>query len=181
MKEEVVMADFGTFLNEYIAKVKEIVTKPEDFFNKMPVSGGFNEPLMFILPAAVVYGIGGMLFSFSLKSLIWGVIGVYLGVLIASAIIHIVAILFKGTGSFEATFRVGAYSSVVYLVSWIPVLGGILALYGIVLWFFGVRKVHSLSTEKTIIVLIIPIAVIIVIGFSLVAMFGLAFLTMGRG
>lgn len=172
--------DFKTFLSDYIAKVKEIVMTPQAFFDKMPTKGGFNEPLMFILPAAVVYGLGMILTGHGFASLIFGIIITYVGVFIGSVIIHIVAVILKGIGTYEATFRVGAYSSVIYLVYWFPILGGLLALYGLVLWFFGIRKVHSFSSEKTIVVLIIPIAILFVLGASLVAMFGLAFLGMGR-
>src|SRR5215217_1765159 len=50
---------------------------------------------------------------------------------------------------YEATFRVAAYSSVVYLVSWIPVLGWIVgAIYGIYLGVVGIRAVHGTTTGR---------------------------------
>ena len=41
---------------------------------------------------------------------------------------------------YEGTFRVGAYSSVTSLVSWIPIIGWIASLYGIYLAIMGIGR-----------------------------------------
>ena len=61
---------------------------------------------------------------------------------------------------FEGTFRVGAYSSVTSLVSWIPVIGSIASLYGIYLAIVGIREVHNTTTGKAALVVLIPAVVL---------------------
>jgi hypothetical protein len=79
---------------------------------------------------------------------------------------------------FEATFRVGAYAAVTSLVSWIPFIGGILALYGIYLGIVGIREMHNTTTGKAALVVLIPVAIIFLLVLALIALVG-AFLFFG--
>ena len=62
-----------------------------------------------------------------------------------------------------ATFRVAAYTSVTSLVSWIPFVGGLLALYGIYLGVVGIREMHDTTTRKALVVVVLPVIVIVVL------------------
>jgi len=81
---------------------------------------------------------------------------------------------------YEATFRIAAYSSVVYLVSWMPVLGWIVgAIYGIYLGVVGIRAVHGTTTGRAALVVLVPIVVIgglalLIFGVALLAIFAAA-------
>ena len=74
---------------------------------------------------------------------------------------------------FAGTFRVGAYSSVTSLVSWIPVIGWTASLYGIYLTIVGVREVHS-TTGNAAIVVLIPALIVLFLLFVLVVLVGAA-------
>jgi hypothetical protein len=73
---------------------------------------------------------------------------------------------------------VGAYAAVTSLVSWIPVIGGILALYGIYLGIVGIREMHNTTTGKAALVVLIPVAIIFLLVLALIALVG-AFLFFG--
>ncbi|MGI8650186.1 MAG: YIP1 family protein, partial [Rubrobacter sp.] len=87
-----------------------------------------------------------------------------IGLFIGAGVYHLLVILLiKPNAGFEGSFRVVAYASVVQLVSWIPILGGLLALYSVVLAIFGMREVHGSSTGRAAAVVLIPTAVLLLI------------------
>ena len=77
-------------------------------------------------------------------------------------------------GAFGGTLRVGAYSSVTSLVSWIPVIGWIASLYGIYLAIMGIREIHNTSTGKAAIVVLIPAVVVFLLVMLIIAAIGAA-------
>jgi hypothetical protein len=132
----------------------------------MPKTGGYADPLKFVLicliPNAVFMGLlyGGIL-SMVLGPV--GAIGLILGpliimvtgviaVFIISILVHIGVIIFAGQnkGDFEATFRIVSYVEAIAVVSWIPFIGSLLALYGIYLAIVGIMKVHKTSAIRAI-------------------------------
>jgi hypothetical protein len=140
--------------------------------------------LICALVSAILGGIIGFLFSIGatdqgvigafawfIFAIIRGIISVAIGLFILAGIWHLLVMLFvrPNNAGYEATFRVAAYSTVVYLVSWIPVIGWILSLYGIYLGIVGIREVHGTTTGKAALVVLIPI---VVIGGLLLLIFG---------
>ncbi len=106
-------------------------------------------------------GIGGALVGF-----VWGIIRnlivVTIALFVGAGILHLLVILFlrPNHAGYETTFRVGAYAYVVYLVSWIPILGWLLSLYAIFLAVVGIREVHNTTTGKAALIVLIPVAVV---------------------
>ncbi len=167
----------------FIATVQAVVLRPVDFFRGILRQGDLINPLIFAIicyeVAAILggllrlagigatnQGVGGFLASIILAP-IFAVIGLFIG----AGILHLLVRLIVGSrnSGFEATFRVVAYSAVTSLVSWIPFIGGLLSLYGIYLGIVGIREVHSTTTGKAALVVLIPVAVILVLVLILVA------------
>jgi hypothetical protein len=48
-------------------------------------------------------------------------------------------------------------------VSWIPIIGGLLSLYGIYLAVVGIREMHGTTTGKAVLVVLIPMIVVLVL------------------
>jgi len=65
-----------------------------------------------------------------------------------------------------------AYSAVTNLVSWIPLIGGTLSLYGIYLGIVGMREMHNTTAGKAALVVLVPAAVIILLVLALIALMG---------
>jgi hypothetical protein len=59
-------------------------------------------------------------------------------------------------------------------VSWVPVVGGLVALYGIYLAIVGIREVHQTTTGKAALVVLIPAAVMAVVVLLIALVVGIA-------
>ncbi|HEY9868327.1 MAG TPA: YIP1 family protein [Candidatus Obscuribacterales bacterium] len=143
------------FIARYWAQAKAILLSPRVFFDSMPTEGGLKDPLVFLSVAA---GVNSLLTGIiSLNPMICllvfpaTLIGCFLAALAANAL----AGAMGGKGTFEATFRVYAYSEAPMLFGWIPVIGFFGVFYVWVLNYFGLRKVHDISEGKTVLVVIL--------------------------
>lgn len=159
------------FIDEFIETWKKVITTPGDFFRDMPTSGGYEEPLKFAVINYVIYGIGITLISlgvafFAIVGMpILGIIGLFIGGLILLICFKIVG----GSGSYEGTVRILSYTSAVYAVSWIPIIGWIVGLYVIYLAIVGGTFVHNLTMMRSAIAVFIPIILVAIIGILVAA------------
>ena len=176
----------------FVATVQAVVLRPVDFFRGILRQGDFINPLIFAIicyEAAAI--LGGLLrlvgigatnqgFGGFIASIILAPIFAAIGLFIGAGILHLLVMLIVGSrnSGFEATFRVGAYAAVTSLVSWIPFIGGILALYGIYLAIVGIREMHNTTTGKAALGVLIPVAIIFLLVLALIALVG-AFLFFG--
>ncbi len=169
----------------FISTVQGVALRPVTFFRGILRQGDFINPLIFAIICFEVFtilsgllslagigqqqGFGGFIISLILAPIIAAVV-----LFIGAGIWHLLVMLFvKPTNAgYEATFRVAAYSTVVYLVSWIPILGWLLSLYGIYLGIVGVREVHGTTTGRAALVVLLPIAVIGFLVFVLLIVIG---------
>jgi hypothetical protein len=69
------------------------------------------------------------------------------------------------------------YISVTSLVNWIPILGGLLALYGLYLAVMGIREMHATTTGRAALVVLLPIGLILLLVLILVVVAGVAILS----
>jgi hypothetical protein len=157
----------------FIATVQTVVLRPVDFFRSILRRGDLINPLIFAIICYEVSAIlGGLLrlvgiganqgFGSFIASIILAPIFAAIGLFIGAGILHLLVMLIVGSrnSGFEATFRVGAYAAVTSLVSWIPLIGWILSLYGIYLGIVGIREMHNTTTGKAALVVLIPAAVV---------------------
>lgn len=178
-------------VGSFIATVRGVVLSPVQFFRGIRTSGDFVGPMVFALICSVISGILGAFISL-ISNLIFGngagaAVGGFfstlfltpiftlIGLFIGAGIYHLlVMLLVRPNAGFEGSFRVVAYSSVVQLVSWVPIIGGLLSLYIIVLDIFGMREVHGTTTGRAVAVILIPVAVLFVIVLAFAALLGAA-------
>ncbi len=166
----------------FIATVQAAVLRPVDFFRGILRQGDLINPLIFAIICYEVSAIlGGLLrlvgigatnqgFGGFLAGIILAPIVAVIGLFIGAGILHLLVMLIVGSrnSGFEATLRVVAYSAVTSLVSWIPIIGGLLSLYGIYLGIVGVREIHNTTTGKAALVVLIPAAVVLLLVFFVV-------------
>ncbi|HWP56554.1 MAG TPA: YIP1 family protein [Candidatus Acidoferrales bacterium] len=134
---------------------KRIVREPQKFYQEMPVSGGFESPLLYLGICLAVFLVFRILVAETLVSAGVSVFLIVLAYVLGPGILMLVAqSLFHGSGDYEATFRVCAYAGSCLLLAWIPRLGAIAYIYGFYLIFVGMEKVHRLQrTEAALSVL----------------------------
>lgn len=188
-------------VGSFVRTVVAVVTQPVPFFRGIARQGNFVNPLVFALICALISallsGILGLIFAPLFASPgdtgeafaggIGGLIGALIlspiltaiGLVIAAGIFHLLVLIFVRPSNmgFEATFRVASYAQVTQLVSWIPVIGSIIAaVWAIVLYIFGIREVHGTTTGTAALVVLIPVAVflilLVVLGGALLVLFG---------
>ena len=184
-------------VQSFISTARAVALDPANFFRGIRRRGDFINPLAFALICAVINGVLTGIIGFligltgdggagaAFGSLVSGVIGVpiatVIGLFIGAAIFHLLVMLIirPNHEGYEATFRVGAYASVTQLVSWIsiiPILGILVSLvvglYSIFLGVVGIREMHSTTTGKAALVVLIPVAVGVFVALVLVAIIG---------
>ena len=183
-------------LSSFIVVVTEVVLHPSRFFTRLPRRESFLNPLLFALLCLGVSNILGGLAELAGMAGFGSVplgIGIYqsfealivstmaimvagaISLFIAAGILHELVCRMVGVpnSGYAATFRVVSYATIIGLVSWIPVVGALLALvYGVFLFIVGIREVHDTTTEKAEqVALVFPIAM-----FLMVALVCLLFL-----
>jgi hypothetical protein len=179
--------DYSDPVQSFINAVRNVVTAPVGFFRGIRREGDFINPLIFAIisyeVSAILSGIVALAFGSRgvggfLVAIIAAPIGVVIGLFIGAGILHLLVMLLVGSrnAGFEGTFRVSAYSSVTSLVSWIPFIGWIASLYGIYIAIMGIREVHSTTTGRAALVVLIPVIVIaillvLILGAALLAIF----------
>jgi hypothetical protein len=148
--------------------VRWVVLRPVEFFAGLPRGGNLLNPLLFALICTeisavlgwllVLVGVGsgpggnpnpqnlGLPSIFTpgspvvsvILALIGGAIGIFLAAIIQQLLVRL--IVGARNSGYAATFRVASYTQVTSLVNWIPILGSLLALYGIYLSIVGIRE-----------------------------------------
>jgi hypothetical protein len=88
-----------------------------------------------------------------------------IGIVVAAGIQQLLVRLVVGArnSGFGATFRVASYTQVTGLVNWIPIVGPLLALYGIYLSIVGIREMHQTTTGKAALVILLPFGVVLLV------------------
>lgn len=172
--------DLSDPLQSFLATARAVLLQPVDFFRGVAVRDGLINPIAF---AAICTTIGAFLAAIlSVLAAIVGIgqqgVGGAIGGLFAAVIITPILTpigLFIGAGisylfvmifvrpanaGFWSTFRVVSYVSATSLISWVPIVGGIVALvWGLVLTIFGIRETHSTTTGRAALVVLVPAAI----------------------
>lgn len=187
-------------VGSFISTARNVLLNPVGFFSSIRRQGDFINPAVFALICALISALLGGIINVILspvfagpgqsagESLAGGLVGLIvgliltpiytaIGLLIGSGIYHLLVLLFvrPGHAGFEATFRVVCYVAAVQLISWIPIIGWIVApIYGIVLSIFGIREVHNTTTGKAAAIVLIPVVVLLLLVLLLGALIGAA-------
>ncbi len=170
------LANLG-FFQGLVQSVRQSLFSPMDFFSRLPVRGGFLNPLLYALILQTVGTMAGLVIGMAFnnpflpKSSLSGVFLVVAGIMIPflvpirvylwSGLLHAALYLLGGANEdFEATFRAVTYTSAVELLNAIPVAGGFIALgWGVFLLIVAVREIHRISTARAAAAVFLPLIV----------------------
>src|ERR671916_1893118 len=189
-------------VNSFLDVVRRVVLQPVRFFAGLPRSGVLLSPLLFALICIVISAIlsavlvlagvqespgfnpnpqnalpsvftPGSAWASILLSPIGGTIGLFVVAAIQQLLVRLV--VGANNSGFGATFRVASYTQVTSLVNWIPIVGPLLALYGLYLSIVGIREMHNTTTGKAALVILIPFVVVLILALVIFAAVGIAF------
>jgi hypothetical protein len=138
---------------------RKIVAEPQNFYRELPLSGGFENPLIFLIICALVYFVVRIIVA-SLPEALNGFFLLTLSYIFGPGILMLACqFLFQGEGDYEATLRACAYSGACLVFAWIPVLGIFVFLYQLYLIFLGVERAHKLDTTRAAIATLVAVLV----------------------
>lgn len=152
-----------THLKSIIDTAMDVITKPAQFFDSMPRSGGFLPPLLFLVVVAIVssilqWAIGIFRFGFGgtvlllLSSIIITPILVALFGFVGAAILFVIWKLMGSNENYETAYRCGAYAAAIMpiraVLYWIPYMGVLIGLvWGLYLLVTASVQVHKLKAQ----------------------------------
>ncbi len=182
------------FWEGLLLTLKGSLFTPREFFNRLPVEGGFFIPLLYALIVETFAALVGYAWAFSLDSSWFGttklpgfwiiVLGilvpilVFLRIVISALILHTSLFVVAGAKrNLEATFRVACYSCGPELFNAVPVVGGAVAfVWQLYLVTVGLREVHGITTARSLTAVLLPLILCCGLIFT-----GAALLAIGLG
>jgi hypothetical protein len=193
--------DLSNPANSFVDVARRVVLQPARFFGGLPRDRNLVNPLVFALVCIIVSAIlSGLLVllgvqqgpgfnpnpqnaipstfapASALASILFAPIGGAIGIFVAAAIQQLLVRLVVGENNsgFASTFAVASYTQVTALVNWVPLIGPLVALYGLYLSVVGIREVHGTTTGKAALVILIPFVVVLLITLVVLAWVGYA-------
>ncbi len=131
-----------------LASSPKIILHPFQFFDSIPMHGRLIEPIVWCAVIFLVPAIEQLIESHDLgKALVVWSLALAAQPLLVLGIWGLCKI-FKGSGNYIDSFRVQAYSNLVYIFAWIPWFGFLVWFYKIVLLSLGLARVQRLSWDK---------------------------------
>ena len=152
--------DISTVIND----AKKVITDPGKFYSEMPTTGGFTNPLIFLLVmgalAGLIMGVLGIVGlgrasmpgASALAGIIVFPIAMLIGGFIAAGVMYVIWKLLGSEKDYETAYRCIAYGSaiapVMAVIAIIPYLGGIIhTLWGAFLMYTASIHVHAIKAE----------------------------------
>lgn len=176
------MAASNFDINTVIQDAIQIVTKPVDFYRRMPHTGGYVEPIIFLVVMAIVAGLILTFFSLfgtnmvgSMAIGLWIVImfpiSALVGSFVGGAIMFVIWKLMGSDKPFETAYRCVAYAGAIYpitaVLGLIPYVGSIVGIaWGMYLMATASTEVHGLDARKAYIVFGVVGALVIMLSVS---------------
>ena len=130
---------------------------------------------------ALIGGVAGAIGTLSFMTIPFSAVGQVIALFIFSGIIHVLALLFGGKGSYLGVVRPVGLGMVLGWISVIPFIGPMLmmivGLWSIVVEVVVLKAVHGLSTFKAVMCVLIPVIIVMIIVAVFVLMMGAAILS----
>lgn len=188
------------FFNGLFKTVKEVLFEPAVFFERMSVSGGLTDPLLF----GLIIGMVGAMFSYFWQIALQGAMQnfmtqemqaasqysmlqgagmallaactpflIIIWLFIASGMLHLFLLMVQGgKAGFEASFRVVAYSQSPYLFLALPFCGGLIAwVWSLVIIIVGLKHAHGITGGKAAFAVLFPFVLCCGIAVAMIAVF----------
>jgi hypothetical protein len=161
----------------------KVITNPAEFFRGMAKSGGFVDPLIFMVVMGVIGGIvqaiaglfrlgmGRYAGAGALTYIAIMPIGIAIGGFIGALILFVIWKLMGSQESYETAYRCGAYSAAIVpitmIIGLIPYVGGLITMaWGVYLLVMASVEVHKIAAKTAWLVFGIIGAILAIGGLS---------------
>ncbi len=137
---------------------KDILTNPQGYFQTLPLTGGFGEPLLYTVFTCILSSIMCAIGKLNPLMFFWAFIVSFISVTVGAVIVDQAFRRMGGKGDLEGTFRVLAFSKATFVFAWITLgplsLGMMLAtMITGYMNYIGLSRVHGLSPKNTAIII----------------------------
>jgi hypothetical protein len=185
------MSNESINFNKILKDSRETLLNPKEYFESMPLTGGFTEPLIKAAIYGTIAGLFALLWSvlgfgavgasllggaIGIMALIWTIVGAVIGLFIGGVIMLVISAICGGNTDYEANVRVTASLMVVYPISALLAffsginitLGGVVSLlvsmYGLYLLYMA--AIHALKgKESNAKIVLIVLVILALLGF----------------
>jgi len=150
---------------------KDILTNPQGYFQTLPLSGGFGEPLLYTVVTCILSSLMCAIGKLNPLMFFWAFIVGFISVTVGAVIVDQAFRRMGGKGDLEGTFRVLAFSKATFVFAWIALgplsLGLMLAtMVTGYMNYLGLMRVQGLSAKSTIIIVALMSALSLVFRWS---------------
>jgi len=158
------MSESGFNINSVMADAIQVIKKPVGFYQRMPHTGGYLEPMIFLVVMAAAAGLIVTVFSlfstglsgmmvFGISAVIILPIVAVISSFIGALIIFVIWKLLGTDKNFETAYRCVAHASAIYpviaVLGIIPYIGSIVGvIWGMYLMVIASIEVHSIEARK---------------------------------
>lgn len=142
---------------------RRVMTEPRRFFEDMPVTGGLQNPFVFLLICLAISAVAFLLIGprpFAVRILVVGVVRAFVGALVLMIVAQQV---FHGSGDYEGTFRAVAYGSAPAALLWLPFVRPLVVLYALFLLVVGLERVHTFDATKAVLTILLSAVVLLAV------------------
>lgn len=169
-------------LNSVVEDAKNVITNPAEFYRSMAKTGGFVDPVIFLVVMAFITGIivsilsmvglgmvGGM--AVGVGAVIMMPIFALIGSFIGGAILFVIWKLMGSDEPYETAYRCIAYAAAIYpitaVVAIVPYIGSLVGVvWGMYLMINASIEVHKLASQTAYMVFGILGALLVVFNLS---------------
>jgi hypothetical protein len=170
--------DFAAMPN----KALKVITNPVGFYREMPTTGGFVEPLVFLVIMSVIsavlqvilhlvgFGMAGAMFAGFIAIILVPIVAAVFS-FIGAGIMFVIWMIMGSKENYETAYRCVAYATAIYpvvtILHIIPYVGGIVAaLWGMYLMATASIEVHKIKTNVAYIVFGILALILVIMNIS---------------
>lgn len=133
---------------------------------------------MFVLGAlGSAFGLPGLgaAAGMGIIQVVFAPIGAIIGLFIMTGIFFLSCLVLGGKGKYMEMFRPLGHAYVLQLISWIPIVSFVVAIWNIVVMVKVFKVVHQFTTGRAFVAWLIPVLVLMVFAIVLVVIMGAAF------
>ncbi len=155
--------------------LKICFTKPNEYAEKIPLSGGYRNPIIFFL---VIFGVSSFIgliiqsiinknvsqFFIGISQIVLSLPFALLSLFLLTGIFYGIAKLLGGKGSFEESVRAGSYSTLPFILAAIPYVSYVMDIFYIYILVISFAKAQKYSKMKSSLTIIPVLAVLLVLG-----------------
>lgn len=187
----------GFDFKRFIEDSKAALINPKEFFLKMPVTGGFGEPVVKALIYGAIVGVFALIWSMTglrfasgpawlgggmgVMALIGSLIGALIGLFLGGVIMLIFSAILKGNTDYEANVRVVASLMVINVVSALfsffdginlylgTIVGIAVSLWGLFMSYHALVETLKAKEKGSKILMLVLAALVVIFSFSGIA------------